>query len=431
MKVILNARNFGHIRSPYYALLQARGDAVVGMASDLQDPPELIPAFLERWEQGAKAVMGVKEQSDETLVMYSVRGAYYRLLDRIADIRIVRQATGFGLYDRLVIDQLRRLDDPYPYFRGLVAELGYETATVPYRQPKRRRGITSNNFYSLYDLAMLGIVNHSKVPLRLATICGFGMALLSFLIAVGYLVAKLLLLGRVQPRARADPDRVLLPLLGAARLRGHRGRVHRLHLHPGQEAAAGGRTGADQLVNSGHGVSVRSAPLDALRGLAVLAVLGVHLQPGGAGGPRTQAVLALWEAHGWVGVDVFFVLSGFLIGSLLIREQEQTGTVRVGRFLIRRGFKIYPLYYTMLLWTMLPLWMVGLPVPLRRSSSPRPSSSRITARHSTRSRGRSRSRSTSTCCSPARSGSREAANGRSACSRSPSALPSQSWLSAP
>jgi polyisoprenyl-phosphate glycosyltransferase len=193
VKVILNARNFGHIRSPYYALLQARGDAVVGMASDLQDPPELIPAFLERWEQGAKAVMGVKEQSDETLLMYSVRGAYYRLLDRIADIRIVRQATGFGLYDRVVIDQLRRLDDPYPYFRGLVAELGYETATVPYRQPKRRRGITSNNFYSLYDLAMLGIVNHSKVPLRLATICGFGMALLSFLIALGYLVAKLLL----------------------------------------------------------------------------------------------------------------------------------------------------------------------------------------------------------------------------------------------
>ena len=193
VKVILNARNFGHIRSPYYALLQARGDAVVGMASDLQDPPELIPAFLERWEQGAKAVMGVKEQSDETLAMYSAREAYYRLLDRIADIRIVRQATGFGLYDRVVIDQLRRLDDPYPYFRGLVAELGYETATVPYRQPKRRRGITSNNFYSLYDLAMLGIVNHSKVPLRLATIFGFGMAALSFLIAVGYLVAKLVL----------------------------------------------------------------------------------------------------------------------------------------------------------------------------------------------------------------------------------------------
>ena len=191
VKVILNARNFGHIRSPYYALLQARGDAVIGMASDLQDPPELIPAFLERWEQGAKAVMGVKEESDETLLMYSVREAYYRLLGRIADIQIVRQATGFGLYDRAVIDQLRRLDDPYPVLPRPDGRAGLRDGHDAYRQPKRRRGITSNNFYSLYDLAMLGIVNHSKVPLRLATIFGFGMAALSFLIALGYLVAKL------------------------------------------------------------------------------------------------------------------------------------------------------------------------------------------------------------------------------------------------
>jgi polyisoprenyl-phosphate glycosyltransferase len=192
VKVIVNARNFGHIRSPYYALLQAGGDAVISMASDLQDPPELIPAFLERWEQGRKVVMGVKESSDESWLMYSVRGAYYRMLARIADIQIVRQATGFGLYDRVVMDRLRQLDDPYPYFRGLMAELGYETATVPYRQPQRRRGITKNNFYSLYDLAMLGIVNHSKVPLRLATIFGFVVGALSFTIALGYLIAKLL-----------------------------------------------------------------------------------------------------------------------------------------------------------------------------------------------------------------------------------------------
>jgi len=192
VKVIVNARNFGHIRSPYYALLQAQGDAVIALASDLQDPPELIPDFVRRWEQGSKVVMGVKEATDESFVMYSIREAYYRLLARIADIQIVRQATGFGLYDRVVIDQLRRLDDPYPYFRGLMAELGYDTATVPYRQPQRRRGITKNNFYSLYDLAMLGIVNHSKVPLRLATIFGFAMGLLSFLVALGYLVAKLL-----------------------------------------------------------------------------------------------------------------------------------------------------------------------------------------------------------------------------------------------
>jgi glycosyltransferase involved in cell wall biosynthesis len=192
VKVILNARNFGHIRSPYYALLQARGDAVVAMASDLQDPPELIPSFLQYWESGRKVVMGVKDASDEPFLMYSVRKAYYRLLSRIADIQVVQQATGFGLYDRAVIEQLRRLEDPYPYFRGLMAELGYEAAIVPYRQPQRQRGVTKNNFYSLYDLAMLGIVSHSKVPLRLATIFGFSMGALSFLIAFGYLVAKLL-----------------------------------------------------------------------------------------------------------------------------------------------------------------------------------------------------------------------------------------------
>lgn len=192
VKVIVNARNFGHIRSPYHALLQARGDAVIAMASDLQDPPELIPEFLGLWEQGRKVVMGVKQESDESMLMSWMRGAYYRLLERIADIRVVRQATGFGLYDRLVVDQLRRLDDPYPYFRGLVAELGYATATIPYHQPRRRGGITSNNLYSLYDLAMLGIVSHSKVPLRLATMIGFAMAALSFLVALGYAVAKIL-----------------------------------------------------------------------------------------------------------------------------------------------------------------------------------------------------------------------------------------------
>lgn len=191
VKVIVNARNFGHIRSPYYALLQARGDAAIAMASDLQDPPELIPEFIRHWERGPKVVLGVKEQSDETMVMYSIRESYYRLLARIADIEIVRQATGFGLYDRAVLEQLRHLDDPYPYFRGLLAELGYDAATVPYCQPRRRRGVTSNNFYSLYDLAMLGIVSHSKVPLRLATMFGMAMAALSFLIALGYLVAKL------------------------------------------------------------------------------------------------------------------------------------------------------------------------------------------------------------------------------------------------
>jgi len=191
VKVIINTRNFGHIRSAFHALLQARGDAVIGMAADFQDPPELIPRFLERWEAGYRVVLGVKESSEEHGVFYALRERYYRLLSSIAETELVKQATGFGLYDRVVMNEIRRIEDPYPYFRGLLAEVGYEIARIPFRQPQRRRGVTSQNFYTLYDIAFLGIVNHSKVPLRVATMAGFGMALLCMLIAFGYLAAKL------------------------------------------------------------------------------------------------------------------------------------------------------------------------------------------------------------------------------------------------
>jgi polyisoprenyl-phosphate glycosyltransferase len=192
VKVILNARNFGHVRSGYYALLQAHGDAVVALACDFQDPPELIPEFLRRWEAGSKVVLGVKESADESGLFYALRDRYYRMLARIADIELVRQSTGFGCYDQSVIDSLRRIDDPYPYFRGLIAEIGHEPSLVPFRQPLRKRGISSQNFYTLYDLAFLGIVNHSKVPLRMATMSGFALAILSLVVALGYLAAKLL-----------------------------------------------------------------------------------------------------------------------------------------------------------------------------------------------------------------------------------------------
>jgi glycosyltransferase involved in cell wall biosynthesis len=192
VKVILNTRNFGHIRSAFHGLLQARGDAVIGMAGDFQDPPELIPRFIEQWEAGHRVVLGVKESSEEHGLFYAVRERYYRFLSRIAETELVKQATGFGLYDRVVMDAIRRIDDPYPYFRGLLAEVGYEIARVPFRQPPRRRGVTSQNFYTLYDIAFLGIVNHSKVPLRVATMAGFGMAVLSMLVALGYLAAKLI-----------------------------------------------------------------------------------------------------------------------------------------------------------------------------------------------------------------------------------------------
>jgi polyisoprenyl-phosphate glycosyltransferase len=192
VKVILNTRNFGHIRSPYHALLHTSGDAVIGMAADFQDPPEMIPTFLAKWEEGYKLVLGVKEAAEETALMFAVRSLYYRLVSKLSDIELVRNATGFGLYDKKVIDALRLIDDPYPYFRGLIADIGYESFKIPYKQPGRKRGITKNNFYTLYDLGMLGIVNHSKVPLRVATMAGFVMAGLSLLVAFGYLAAKLI-----------------------------------------------------------------------------------------------------------------------------------------------------------------------------------------------------------------------------------------------
>jgi len=196
VKVILNTRNFGHIRSPFHALLQARGDAVVSLASDLQDPPELIAEFILKWEQGYKVVWGQKITSAESPIFFAVRTAYYKLVRKLADIELIEHVTGFGLYDREVVEQLRKINDPYPYGRGLISELGYDVARIPYHQPVRKSGITSNNFYTLYDMAMLGITNHSKVPLRIATLLGFAMALLSLLVAIGYLVYKILFWNR-------------------------------------------------------------------------------------------------------------------------------------------------------------------------------------------------------------------------------------------
>ena len=191
VKVILNARNFGHIRSPYHGLLQADGDAVVVIASDLQDPPEMIPEFIRCWEAGAKSVMAVKPSSAESKTMFSIRKWYYRIVGKMSEVPLIADATGAGLYDRQVIEILRDLRDPYPYFRGLVAEIGLPIDTVPFEQPKRTGGITKNNFYTLYDLAMLGITNHSKVPLRLITMLGFALSILGGLTGFGYLVAKL------------------------------------------------------------------------------------------------------------------------------------------------------------------------------------------------------------------------------------------------
>jgi glycosyltransferase involved in cell wall biosynthesis len=198
LKIIVNTRNFGHIRSPFHALLQAQGDAAVLIAADLQDPPEMMREFVAKWEQGFKTVLAVKPQSEESALMFRIRKVYYGLITRISEVPLVPNATGAGLFDRAVLEVMRTINDPYPYFRGLVCEIGFPIATVPFKQPRRARGVTKNNFYTLYDIAMLGITNHSKVPLRLMTMAGFGLAMLSLLLAFAFLVAKLLFWNQFQ-----------------------------------------------------------------------------------------------------------------------------------------------------------------------------------------------------------------------------------------
>lgn len=198
VKVILNTRNFGHIRSPFYGLLQATGDAVILLVADLQDPPEMIVDFLREWRKGFKVVLGVKTSSEESSLMFFIRKAYYDFVTKVSDTELTKNNTGFGLYDRVVIENLRKIGDSYPYFRGLISELGYPASKIEYRQPARKRGVTSNNFYRLYDMAMLGITSHSKVPLRIATIAGFGMSILGFVMAFLYLIAKLIFWSQFQ-----------------------------------------------------------------------------------------------------------------------------------------------------------------------------------------------------------------------------------------
>lgn len=191
VKLIVNARNFGHIRSPFHAMMEAAGDCVIAMCTDLQDPPELIPQFLEQWECGASMVLGQKRSSQESPAFFALRSLYYRVARAIADVPLLEHVTGFGLYDRRVIEIMRGFVDPYPYARGMIAEIGLPYVTIPYEQPLRKRGITKNNFYTLFDMAMLGITSHSKVPLRVATLAGFFLSGLSLLVAVGFLVLKL------------------------------------------------------------------------------------------------------------------------------------------------------------------------------------------------------------------------------------------------
>jgi len=194
IKVILNSRNFGHICSPFYGIVNATGDAVILIVADLQDPPELICEFIDKWEQGYKMVLAVKNQSKENPLMFLVRKSFYFLINRIADdnTELIKNFSGFGLYDKKITTLFKENDDPCPYLRGLVSDVGFEKAIIPFVQPSRKRGITKNNFYTLYDNAMVGIIKHSKVPLRVMTFAGFLLSLLSMTFALLYLIYKLL-----------------------------------------------------------------------------------------------------------------------------------------------------------------------------------------------------------------------------------------------
>ena len=192
VKVIINSRNFGAARSPYHALLQSRGDATIVVMADLQDPPPIIKNLVKKWEEGYKLVLAVKEKSEESSIMFAIRRLYYNTYNKLSNIQIVSNYCGFGLYDKAIIDILRKLDDPYPDLRSLLGEIGFERAILTYVQPKRKRGKTKNNFYNLYDQAMLGITRDSIIPLRLASFIGFSVAAINLLVAMGYFIYKLL-----------------------------------------------------------------------------------------------------------------------------------------------------------------------------------------------------------------------------------------------
>ena len=198
LKVIVNVRNFGWLRSPFYGLLQARGDAVILIASDLQDPPSVITNFIKKWEEGCKIVLGVKSKSKESRFMYVVRSLYYKIYKLLSENEIVEHSTGFGLYDRRIIEIFRELNEPYPYLKSIISEVGFEKCIVEYTQERRRKGVSSSSFYRLYDAAISGITSDSRVLIRIATMFGFAASAISLLIAFIYLLLKIILWERFQ-----------------------------------------------------------------------------------------------------------------------------------------------------------------------------------------------------------------------------------------
>jgi polyisoprenyl-phosphate glycosyltransferase len=192
VKVIINSKNYGHIRSPFYGLLQSSGDACILMAADFQDPVELISQYIEKWKKGSKIVLGEKITSEENSSIFLVRKLFYKFINKISESKLTQNTTGSGIFDKSILNKLREIKDPYPYLRGLLNEIGEEIETIKFNQPKRLSGKTKNNFFTLYDIGMLGIVKHSRVPLRFTILIGFLSSLISFGVAIFYFLYKIL-----------------------------------------------------------------------------------------------------------------------------------------------------------------------------------------------------------------------------------------------
>lgn len=192
LKIIVNAKNYGHIRSPFYGLLQTNSDATILMASDFQDPVDLIPKYIEEWKNGKKIVLGKKTSSEENKIKYYFRNMFYNFLNKISDFELPINTTGAGIFDKSVIEKLKKINDPYPYFRGLIAELGEDITTIEFKQPIRKSGTTKNNIFTLYDIGMLGVVKHSRKPLRFMTLLGFIASVTSLFVGIIYFIYKLI-----------------------------------------------------------------------------------------------------------------------------------------------------------------------------------------------------------------------------------------------
>jgi glycosyltransferase involved in cell wall biosynthesis len=192
LKLILNFNNYGHIKSPFHGILQADGDAVILIASDFQDPLNLIPIFINKWKLGSKIVLAQKKKSEENILIYSIRKFFYRILRKISGNFLLENTTGAGIFDKSVIEKLKKIKDPYPYFRGLILELGFPIELIEFTQPKRQFGKTKNNFYTMYDIGMLGVVKHSRKPLRFLIFLGLLLSFLSFVSGFFYLIYKII-----------------------------------------------------------------------------------------------------------------------------------------------------------------------------------------------------------------------------------------------